>query len=75
MLINVDGEGSGLDTDLLDGHNSDYFATVNHNHNVATQSADGFLSSVDKKKVGVKVKKDDKKRALLIIYTGFSTVL
>lgn len=51
MLINVDGEGSGLDADLLDGHNSDYFATVNHNHNVATQSADGFLSSADKKKL------------------------
>ena len=50
-IISVDGENSGLDADLLDGHDSDYFATVDHNHNVATQSADGFMSSADKEKL------------------------
>lgn len=50
-IISVDGEDSGLDADLLDGHNSDYFATVSHNHNIATQSVNGFMSSADKEKL------------------------
>ena len=28
----VDGSGSGLDADLLDGHDTAYFATASHNH-------------------------------------------
>ena len=39
-LINVDGEDSGLDADLLDGHNSDYFATANHNHEASMITED-----------------------------------
>lgn len=34
-LKNVDGSGSGLDADLLDGHDSSYFATASHTHNGA----------------------------------------
>jgi len=31
-LSNVDGAGSGLDADLLDGHEGTYFATASHTH-------------------------------------------
>jgi len=31
-IKNVDGSGSGLDADLLDGHHASYFATSGHNH-------------------------------------------
>ena len=54
-LKTVDGEGSGLDADTLDGKDSSYFATANHTHTqyagtnhthaVATETTNGFLSS------------------------------
>lgn len=34
-LLTVDGSGSGLDADLLDGKDSNYFATASHNHDTA----------------------------------------
>lgn len=33
-LKNVDGSGSGLDADTLDGHDSSYFATATHSHTI-----------------------------------------
>ena len=54
-LKTVDGEGSGLDADTLDGKDSSHFATAdhthtqyagtNHTHAVATETTNGFLSS------------------------------
>lgn len=32
QLKNIDGAGSGIDADFLDGFNSSYFATATHNH-------------------------------------------
>jgi hypothetical protein len=43
----VDGDGSDLDADLLDGYHSTHFATTA----VATTSADGLMSSLDKTKL------------------------
>lgn len=34
-LKTVDGQNSGLDADMLDGHDTTYFATATHNHNSA----------------------------------------
>jgi len=57
----VDGSGSGLDADTLDGHDSSYFATAtdlsNHigsggtAHAEATESLAGFMSASDKEKL------------------------
>jgi hypothetical protein len=33
LIKTVDGTGSNLDADKLDGHDSSYFSTVDHNHN------------------------------------------
>jgi hypothetical protein len=45
LLSPVDGAGSGLDADLLDGLNSTAFAAAVHAHDVATSASDGFMSS------------------------------
>jgi hypothetical protein len=47
----VDGAGSGLDADLLDGKHASDFAASGHTHNNATQTNAGFMSSTDKAKV------------------------
>jgi len=47
----VDGSGSGLDADLLDGNHASAFATSDHTHSVATTGANGFMSSSDKTKL------------------------
>lgn len=39
------------DANTLDGHDSTYFATADHSHSTATQTANGFLSSTDKRKL------------------------
>lgn len=41
----VDGSGSGLDADLLDGKEASAFSLTNHTHSVATTSANGFMSA------------------------------
>ncbi len=41
----VDGTGSGLDADLLDGKEASAFALSNHAHNNATASQNGFMSA------------------------------
>ena len=41
-------EGSGNDADTLDGMHASEFATVEHTHDVATTSKDGFMSTTDK---------------------------
>ncbi|KYC67163.1 hypothetical protein [Heyndrickxia coagulans] len=46
-LKTVDGSDSGLDADLLDGHDSSYFATTA----TATSSSNGLMSSSDKAKL------------------------
>lgn len=50
--INIKGEkgdpGSGGDADTLQSHPASYFATSNHTHSPATQSANGFMSASDK---------------------------
>lgn len=52
QTINIRGPqgipGSGGDADTLDGHAASYFATADHTHNAATQSAAGFMSATDK---------------------------
>jgi hypothetical protein len=47
----VDGAGSGLDADTLDGKHASDFAASGHTHNNATQTNAGFMSSADKAKV------------------------
>lgn len=44
----VDGTGSGLDADLLDGKEASAFSLTNHSHNNATTSQNGFMSAADK---------------------------
>jgi len=50
-LKTVDGVGSGLDADLLDGKQASEFAVWNHTHPVATTSLNGFMSTADKSKL------------------------
>jgi hypothetical protein len=45
-LITVDGAGSGLDADLLDGNSSAAFATAGHNHTGTYQPLDAQLTDV-----------------------------
>ena len=44
-LLSVDGEGSGLNADMLDGNHASAFALVGHVHSPATTSADGFMTA------------------------------
>ncbi len=50
-LAPVDGSGSGLDADLLDGNHASAFASASHTHATATSSTDGFMSAADKSKL------------------------
>lgn len=50
-LAGVDGNGSGLDADLLDGIHASGFSLSTHGHAAATTSAAGFLSASDKAKL------------------------
>ncbi len=43
LLLTVDGAGSGLDADLLDGNSSAAFALAAHNHSGVYEPADGTL--------------------------------
>lgn len=45
-LLTVDGTGSGLDADLLDGQSSAAFATAAHNHTGTYQPLDGDLTAI-----------------------------
>lgn len=45
-LLTVDGSGSGLDADLLDGNSSAAFATSGHNHSSTYQPLDGELTAI-----------------------------
>lgn len=45
-LLTVDGSGSGLDADLLDGNSSAAFATSGHNHSGTYQPLDGELTAI-----------------------------
>jgi len=49
--ITPQGEGSGLDADLLDGNHASAFAAAAHSHPNATSSAAGFMSPDDKSKL------------------------
>jgi hypothetical protein len=49
--ITPQGAGSGLDADLLDGHDSSDFAPASHDHPEATASSSGFMSASDKSKL------------------------
>lgn len=50
-IKSVDGAGSGLDADLLDGKEANAFAASTHGHPEATDSVSGFLPSYDKTKL------------------------
>jgi phage-related tail fiber protein len=56
-LLTVDGTGSLLDADKLDGHDSTYFTPASHigsgdnAHSLATTLVHGFMSSTDKLKL------------------------
>ena len=50
-LKTVDGAGSGLDADLLDGQHASDFAAASHTHSDATTSVSGFMSATDKTKL------------------------
>jgi hypothetical protein len=43
LLLTVDGLGSGLDADLLDGHAATYFATSTHTHSGVYEPVDATL--------------------------------
>ena len=45
------GDGSGTDMDMLDGKHASEFALLNHDHLVATRTANGFMSAADKDKL------------------------
>lgn len=45
-LLTVDGAGSGLDADLLDGNSSAAFATAGHNHDATYQPLDSDLTAI-----------------------------
>lgn len=45
-LLTVDGSGSGLDADTLDGISSAGFATAGHNHDSTYQPLDGDLTAI-----------------------------
>ena len=49
-LLTVDGPGSGVNADLLDGFDALAFALTAHRHDNATTTADGFQSAADKAK-------------------------
>ena len=49
--INNGTENANLNAALLNGKASSYFATNNHTHTTATQSSNGYMSNVDKKKL------------------------
>lgn len=49
--INNGTENTNLNAALLNGKASSYFATNNHTHTTATQSSNGYMSNVDKKKL------------------------
>lgn len=51
QIKTVDGAGSGLDADLLDGQQASAFSLTNHTHADATTSASGFMSGADKAKL------------------------
>jgi hypothetical protein len=51
LLAPVDGDGSGLDADLLDGKHGSEYALFGHGHDDATGSAAGFMSTADKQKL------------------------
>ena len=51
QIASVDGDGSGLDADLLDGIHASGFSLSSHTHTAATTSAAGFLSASDKAKL------------------------
>lgn len=50
-LKTVDGPGSGLDADTLDGRQSTEFALAGHTHLNVSTAASGFMSSSDKSKL------------------------
>ena len=45
-LLTVDGAGSGLDADLLDGNSAAAFATAAHNHDATYQPLDSDLTAI-----------------------------
>jgi hypothetical protein len=45
-LLTVDGAGSGLDADLLDGNEASAFATSGHNHTGTYQPLDSDLTTI-----------------------------
>lgn len=47
----VDGTGSGLDADLLDGKEASAFSLTSHSHSDATESQAGFMSAIDKQAI------------------------
>jgi outer membrane protein assembly factor BamE (lipoprotein component of BamABCDE complex) len=51
IAVSPQGDGSGLDADLLDGQHASAFALASHSHPNATPSADGFMSAGDKAKL------------------------
>lgn len=67
----VDGSDSGLDADLLDGHDSSYFATTA----TATSSSDGLMSSSDKVKIdGISAGAQPNQNAFSNVRIGRSTI-
>lgn len=50
-IKDIDGSGSKLDADLLDGKEASAFALSNHNHSEATESQAGFMPNADKIKL------------------------
>ena len=46
LLLTVDGSGSGLDADLLDGNEASAFALAGHDHDADYQPLDGGLTDI-----------------------------
>lgn len=66
---------TNLNADLLDGHDSTYFATSGHTHDAATQSSNGLMSNTDKKKLdGIATGAEVNQNAFANVKVGSTTI-
>ena len=73
--INNGVENKNLNAALLNGKASSYFATSNHTHTTATQSSNGYMSNVDKKKLdGIASGAEVNQNAFANVKVGTTTI-
>lgn len=73
--INNGTENTNLNAALLNGKASSYFATNNHTHTTATQSSNGYMSNVDKKKLdGIASGAEVNQNAFANVKVGSTTI-